>query len=148
MRGLAVDPIRKTYWIYTSLSMFEVLIGNSDRDIWRIYLGQGKFDAALRHSKVIFPTYFSWYWSPLIWFPKSDCSPKGSHLNSPSWCILQRQKIHTIRTVLCTMFCKFRRSCPQVCWCRRTRCFTILSCCSFRENTQNRKFVSGLYSEI
>lgn len=50
--GLAVDPVRKTYWIYTNLSLFELVTGDENRDVWSIYLSQGQHEVALRHAKV------------------------------------------------------------------------------------------------
>ncbi|PWN40101.1 hypothetical protein IE81DRAFT_325904 [Ceraceosorus guamensis] len=45
------DPARKTYWIYTDGSIFEVVVKDEDRDVWWIYLQRGQFDAALKHAK-------------------------------------------------------------------------------------------------
>jgi hypothetical protein len=44
--------VRKTYWVFTDQSLFELVVGNEDRDIWKIYLGKGQFDVALRYAKV------------------------------------------------------------------------------------------------
>ncbi|KAF8912996.1 Pep3/Vps18/deep orange family-domain-containing protein [Gymnopilus junonius] len=49
--GLAADPVRRTYWVYTDQSLFEIVVGNEDRDIWKIYLEKGQFEVALRYSK-------------------------------------------------------------------------------------------------
>ncbi|KAH7928483.1 hypothetical protein BV22DRAFT_1058671 [Leucogyrophana mollusca] len=51
VRGLTADPVRKTYWVYTDQSMFELVVGNESRDVWQIYLAQGKFDVALKYAK-------------------------------------------------------------------------------------------------
>lgn len=51
IRGLASDPVRKTYWVYTDQSLFELVVGNEDRDVWKIYLEKGEFDTALRYAK-------------------------------------------------------------------------------------------------
>ncbi|KAL4070829.1 Pep3/Vps18/deep orange family-domain-containing protein [Scleroderma citrinum] len=51
VRGLAADPVRKTYWVYTDQSMFELVVGNENRDVWRIFLQQSKFDLALQYAK-------------------------------------------------------------------------------------------------
>jgi len=53
---MTADPVRKTYWAYTNHSLFELVAGNEDRDVWQIYLEQGKFDIALKYAKV-FPIY-------------------------------------------------------------------------------------------
>ncbi|KAF8167767.1 DigA protein [Crassisporium funariophilum] len=49
--GLAADPVRRTYWVYTNQSLFELVVGNEDRDVWKIYLEKAQFDVALRYSK-------------------------------------------------------------------------------------------------
>ncbi|KAF7320295.1 Vacuolar protein sorting protein [Mycena kentingensis (nom. inval.)] len=51
VRGLAADPVRKTFWIYTDQSLFELVTDNEDRDVWKIYLQQGQFEVALRYAK-------------------------------------------------------------------------------------------------
>lgn len=49
---MSADPVRQTYWVFTNQSLFEIVIGNEDRDVWKIYLEKGRFDTALRFSKV------------------------------------------------------------------------------------------------
>ncbi|KAI0321128.1 Pep3/Vps18/deep orange family-domain-containing protein [Amylostereum chailletii] len=51
VRGLTSDPVRKTYWVYTDQSLFELVVGNEDRDVWKVYLQKGKFDVALKYAK-------------------------------------------------------------------------------------------------
>ncbi|THH06935.1 hypothetical protein EW145_g3730 [Phellinidium pouzarii] len=51
VRGMTTDPVRKTYWVYTDSSLFELNIGNEARDVWHVYLEKGMFDVALRYSK-------------------------------------------------------------------------------------------------
>ncbi|KAG6381063.1 Pep3/Vps18/deep orange family-domain-containing protein [Boletus reticuloceps] len=51
VKGLAADPVRKTYWVYTDQSIFELVVGNESRDVWQIYLAQRDFDIALRYAK-------------------------------------------------------------------------------------------------
>ncbi|KAG2023080.1 DigA protein [Coprinopsis cinerea AmutBmut pab1-1] len=51
VRGLAADPVRKTYWVFTDQSLFELVVTNEDRDVWKIYLGQGQYEAALQYAK-------------------------------------------------------------------------------------------------
>lgn len=53
VKGLAVDPVRKTYWVYTDQSLFELATANEDLDVWKIYLQQGQYDVALRYAKVL-----------------------------------------------------------------------------------------------
>ncbi|TEB39011.1 DigA protein [Coprinellus micaceus] len=51
VRGLAADPVRKTYWVFTDQSLFELVVTNEDRDVWRIYLEKGAYSAALQYAK-------------------------------------------------------------------------------------------------
>ncbi|KAJ7076574.1 Pep3/Vps18/deep orange family-domain-containing protein [Mycena belliarum] len=51
VKGLAADPVRKTYWVYTDQSLFELVVDNEDRDVWKVYLQKGQFDVALRYAK-------------------------------------------------------------------------------------------------
>jgi len=50
---MSEDPVRQTYWVFTDQSLFEIVIGNEARDVWKIYLEQGQFDIALGFSKVV-----------------------------------------------------------------------------------------------
>jgi hypothetical protein len=52
VRGLAADPVRRTYWVYTDQTLFELRRDNEERDVWRAYLARGKFDQALKYAKV------------------------------------------------------------------------------------------------
>ncbi|KAF9015512.1 Pep3/Vps18/deep orange family-domain-containing protein [Cyathus striatus] len=49
--GLVSDPVRKTYWVYTDQSLFELVVGNEDRDVWKIYQAKEEYDVALRYAK-------------------------------------------------------------------------------------------------
>ncbi|KAI6047775.1 Pep3/Vps18/deep orange family-domain-containing protein [Pisolithus marmoratus] len=51
IRGIAVDPVRKTYWVYTDQSILELVVRNESRDVWRIFLEQQKFDVAFQYAK-------------------------------------------------------------------------------------------------
>ncbi|KAF7727857.1 hypothetical protein EC973_006970 [Apophysomyces ossiformis] len=47
--GLAVDDIRKTFWIYTTVTMYELKIKNEERDVWKLYLEKKQYDTALKY---------------------------------------------------------------------------------------------------
>ncbi|KAK2461658.1 hypothetical protein APHAL10511_006121 [Amanita phalloides] len=49
--GCVADPVRKTYWIYTDQSLFELVVTNEDRDVWKLYLEKGNHEVALRYAK-------------------------------------------------------------------------------------------------
>lgn len=57
VRGLSVDPVRGTYWIYTNQSIFELSVDNETSDVWKIYLEQGQFEAALEYTKASAQNY-------------------------------------------------------------------------------------------
>jgi hypothetical protein len=48
---MTVDDIKKTFWIHTTLSMYELRISNEERDVWKLYLEKKKYNAALRYCK-------------------------------------------------------------------------------------------------
>ncbi|OSC99516.1 hypothetical protein PYCCODRAFT_1479848 [Trametes coccinea BRFM310] len=50
VRGLTSDPVRKTYWVYTDQAIWEISVGNEHRDVWKIYLEKGAYDAALQYA--------------------------------------------------------------------------------------------------
>ncbi|KAI0375319.1 hypothetical protein BV20DRAFT_1032567 [Pilatotrama ljubarskyi] len=50
VRGLTSDPVRKTYWVYTDQAIWEIGVSNEHRDVWKIFLEQGKYDAALHYA--------------------------------------------------------------------------------------------------
>ncbi|KZT75150.1 hypothetical protein DAEQUDRAFT_659721 [Daedalea quercina L-15889] len=50
IRGMTADPVRKTYWVYTDQSLFELVVTNEHRDVWKIYLEKGKYDLALQYT--------------------------------------------------------------------------------------------------
>uniref|UniRef100_A0A7S3Z7D3 Pep3/Vps18 beta-propeller domain-containing protein n=1 Tax=Lotharella globosa TaxID=91324 RepID=A0A7S3Z7D3_9EUKA len=50
-RGLGCDLSQGTFWMFSEHCVFEVLIVNEDRDVWRLLLEKGDFDGALRHCK-------------------------------------------------------------------------------------------------
>ncbi|KAJ3144566.1 hypothetical protein HDU89_008178 [Geranomyces variabilis] len=49
--GLFVDRVKCTYWVATNLALYELIITDEDRDVWRIYLERKSYDAALAHAK-------------------------------------------------------------------------------------------------
>ncbi|KAF8525048.1 Pep3/Vps18/deep orange family-domain-containing protein [Hysterangium stoloniferum] len=51
VRGITVDNVRKTYWVYTDSSLFELVVSNEDRDVWKVYLEKGMPDIALQYAK-------------------------------------------------------------------------------------------------
>lgn len=49
--GTAVDTTRGSYWLYTDSSIFELVITEEDRHVWRIYLERNNHEQALKYAK-------------------------------------------------------------------------------------------------
>ncbi|RCH94208.1 hypothetical protein CU098_004601, partial [Rhizopus stolonifer] len=49
--SMAVDDIKKTFWVYTNLAMYELTINNEERDVWKLYLEKKRYNSALRYCK-------------------------------------------------------------------------------------------------
>ncbi|SNX87383.1 related to DigA protein [Melanopsichium pennsylvanicum] len=49
--GTAVDVAKNTYWIYTDASIFELVMRDENRHVWRVYLNRGSYDTALKYAK-------------------------------------------------------------------------------------------------
>lgn len=48
--GLCVDLQKNTFWLFTAQEIFEIVVRDEDRDIWKIMLEQQQFDAALQYA--------------------------------------------------------------------------------------------------
>lgn len=51
VQGMVIDNIKRTYWIYTTHAMYELVIKDEDRDIWRLYLLKRQYAIALHYCK-------------------------------------------------------------------------------------------------
>jgi len=49
--GTAVDTARGTYWVYTDSSIFEIIVKDEDRDVWKVYMQRGAFEQSLKYAK-------------------------------------------------------------------------------------------------
>ncbi|ORY51491.1 hypothetical protein BCR33DRAFT_655948 [Rhizoclosmatium globosum] len=49
--AMAVDELKETYWLHTNLAVYEIIITDEDRDVWRFYLSRKNFDTALTFTK-------------------------------------------------------------------------------------------------
>lgn len=52
--GLCSDSVNSTYWAYTSDSIYEIVVDNEDREIWRTLLENKDYEEALRLTKDIY----------------------------------------------------------------------------------------------
>lgn len=48
--GLLTDLTQKTYWLFTGQEIFEVVANDEDRDVWKVFLEEKKFDEALQYA--------------------------------------------------------------------------------------------------
>lgn len=44
--------MRKTHWMHTNQSIFELVVKDEDRDVWKIYLARSNWDLARKYAKV------------------------------------------------------------------------------------------------
>ncbi|EMC97314.1 hypothetical protein BAUCODRAFT_446682 [Baudoinia panamericana UAMH 10762] len=51
--GLFADQQKNTYWLFTSNEIFEIVATDETRDVWRILLQQGHFEAAQQYAKTM-----------------------------------------------------------------------------------------------
>ena len=51
MVGLAYDPVNSVKWLYSNRAVFEVVIEGEDREMWRLFLQQGKYEEALEYAE-------------------------------------------------------------------------------------------------
>jgi uncharacterized membrane protein YukC len=54
---LVGDSTRKTFWVATNESLYEIIVAEEDRDIWKIYFGRGQYKEALNIAKVCCRVY-------------------------------------------------------------------------------------------
>ncbi|KAJ8297008.1 Vacuolar protein sorting-associated protein 18 [Rhodotorula toruloides] len=48
---LSTDPLRKTCWMHTDSAIYELVIRDEGRDVWRVYLARGNWEMAKRFAK-------------------------------------------------------------------------------------------------
>ncbi|KAI9837898.1 MAG: hypothetical protein M1837_002688 [Sclerophora amabilis] len=50
--GFVVDQKKNTFWLITTAEIFEIVVNDEDRDVWKIMLERRNFDAALQYAKL------------------------------------------------------------------------------------------------
>lgn len=130
---LSTDLLRRTYWLHTDQSIFELVIQDEDRDVWKTYLARSNWDEALRHAKVSqshrltminITETLAYHLLDLVFV---DSSTSRYCQRSTSRCLLYRRSLHPVCTVVCSIFKRIRRGRPSLRRQGRTRCSTILS---------------------
>ncbi|KAF3923941.1 hypothetical protein AA313_de0208147 [Arthrobotrys entomopaga] len=48
--GIRADPKCNTFWVFTADTIFEIVLKDENRDVWKIMLKQNLFDAAMRFA--------------------------------------------------------------------------------------------------
>ncbi|KAH8673654.1 vacuolar protein sorting protein-like protein DigA [Xylariales sp. PMI_506] len=49
--GIYVDQQKSTFWLFTAQEIYEIVVRDEDRDIWRILLEREQFGQALQHAR-------------------------------------------------------------------------------------------------
>ena len=49
--GLFADQTKNTFWLFTNEKIFEIIVNNETRDLWRILLARREFDRASMYAK-------------------------------------------------------------------------------------------------
>lgn len=49
--GLFADQQKNTFWLFTKQEIYEIVVTDEDRDVWKVMLQTEHFDAALRYAK-------------------------------------------------------------------------------------------------
>ena len=49
--GLLADQRKNTFWLFSSREIFEIVVNDEDRDVWKVMLKDQKFDAALHYAR-------------------------------------------------------------------------------------------------
>ncbi len=49
--GLFADQQKNTFWLFTKQEIYEIVVTDEDRDVWKVMLQNEHFDAALRYAK-------------------------------------------------------------------------------------------------
>ncbi|KAL8824572.1 MAG: hypothetical protein Q9191_004962 [Dirinaria sp. TL-2023a] len=49
--NLLADQKKNTYWLFTTQEIFEIVVTDEDRDVWRIMLNSQRFDLASQYAK-------------------------------------------------------------------------------------------------
>lgn len=49
--GMFSDREKNTYWLFTSREIFEIVVTDETRDVWRVLLAQGQYETAQRYAK-------------------------------------------------------------------------------------------------
>ncbi|KAF2457272.1 Pep3/Vps18/deep orange family-domain-containing protein [Lineolata rhizophorae] len=52
--GLVADLTKNTFWLFTEQEIFEIVVNDESRDVWKIMLKQQQFEAASRYAKTSF----------------------------------------------------------------------------------------------
>ncbi|PLB33828.1 vacuolar protein sorting protein DigA [Aspergillus candidus] len=48
--GLLTDSMQHTYWLFTGQEIFEVVVEDEDREVWKVFLQKQMFEQALQHA--------------------------------------------------------------------------------------------------
>jgi hypothetical protein len=126
--------VRKTYWVYTDQSLFELNVGNEDRDVWKINLEKENFDVALTYAKARDHRNFSLLSFNI--FGGIVCRTERSHLSSLRTGIIQVKAVLPGSASLRSMLDTIRGCCVEIPRRQRTRRVEVIHDVAVRTNTQ------------
>lgn len=52
--GICSDSVNSTFWAYTSDSIYEIVVDNEDREIWKTFLENQEYEEALRLTRDVY----------------------------------------------------------------------------------------------
>lgn len=53
VKRFIVDDYNHTYWFFSEKKIFEIIIEEEDKNVWKLFMEKKNFDAALAHCKVL-----------------------------------------------------------------------------------------------
>ena len=81
---MATDAVRKTYWLYTDSSLFEISIKDEDQDLWRVHLAKRSFETALKFAKqpkdrnAVYAAQADWYFEQARYIQSAEAYAQSS----------------------------------------------------------------------
>ncbi len=48
---MVTDRVRQTYWVYTNQALYEVIVQDEDRDVWKLFIEKRNFEEAFKYAK-------------------------------------------------------------------------------------------------
>ena len=49
---MSADRLKQTFWVYTNFALYELIVVDEDRDVWKLYLKKKNYTDAMAYAKV------------------------------------------------------------------------------------------------